>query len=92
MKSFLSLAAMAALAAHVNAVCDIDTADNECSDFLEVDAMVAANSGNYTWKFTNIVNDAGYDIKLFSFIADSSGNLIDDQWTKDAVLMIPPAR
>lgn len=83
---------MAALAAHVNAVCDRGTPDNECSDFSEVDAMVAANSGDYTWKFTNIVNDAGYYMKLFSFIADSSGDLIDGQWTKDAVLMIPPAR
>ena len=91
MKSFYQLAALAALAANVQAVCPAALENKYCADFPEVDALVAATSGDYTWQFTDgFFTRDGYEVKLLRLIGDSTEAQVPDQWTKDAVLFLPP--
>lgn len=92
MKSFLCLAALAALAANVNAVCPAGAPSSVCGDFTDVQDLVAANSGDYTWYFEQADTESGYNLKLFRFLAGNDGSQIPDQWTKDPVLLLAPAR
>ena len=84
----------AILAASAYAACPTGISPKFCGDFTEVNDLVAASSGDYTWQFAAGVpftND-GFEVKLFRFLADQVGAQVPDQWTKDPILFLPPDR
>ena len=97
MKSLAQVAALAALAAHANAVC-MNQGSFDCTTFELTDTVQAAvetYASDYTW--TMYETATGYQNKMFTFTGDENGmrimdeNSVDIQGSKGPILFVHSA-